>query len=109
MPDPTKDTYPQLSQLIMGYLNQDMDMIADSVPRAIAVFAKDATLEEHDALREEIAAFRAAHPNDADAAFAGLYGFDFAPNEIGQTAGEFFDMLLVILANPTDLQRFEAQ
>jgi hypothetical protein len=109
MPDQTKDTYPQLSQLIMGYLNQDMDMIADSVPRAVAVFTKDATTEERDALRAEIAAFRVAHPNDADAAFARLYGFDFVPAEIGQTTGEFFDMLVAILANPSDLQRFEAQ
>jgi CdiI immunity protein len=109
MPDPTKNTYPQLSQLIMGYLNQDMDMIAASVPGAIAVFAKDATPAEHDALRAEIAAFRVAHPADADAVFNKLYGFDFAPSEAGQTTGEFFDMLLAILANPTDLRRFEDQ
>lgn len=36
----TKTDYPMLSTLIGGYLNQDMDMIADTVPEAVAAQAK---------------------------------------------------------------------
>ncbi len=103
---PTADSYPALSQLVMAYLNQDMDMMADSVPEAIAVFAKDASSEEHGALRRDMAAFKDAHKENVETVFHDLYWFDFEPKQIGQTVNEFFAMVAAILTNPNDIRRF---
>lgn len=97
-----------LGQMIGGYLHQDMDLIAETVPEAIAEYSRDATPETKRRLAAELELFLARHHNDAEAEFRRRYGHDFTPDELGQSVPEFFAMTREILDDPARWRRYAA-
>lgn len=102
----TKQDFYHLGQMIGGYLHQDMDIEANNVPEAIAVFACKSDPVTRNAVLEEMHAFSERFHNRVGEEFAVQYGHDFEPKDIGQSVGEFFDMVAVILADPTTYTRY---
>jgi hypothetical protein len=95
-----------LGQLIGGYLHQDMDLEADSVPEAVSVFAEKADAASRAGVLADMADFLQQYHNRADEEFASRFGHDFLPGEIGQTLGEFFEMTAAIIENPSVYTRY---
>lgn len=91
--DDAEQTWPQLDTLIQAYLNQDMDLWADSPLGAVEIYMADASQEERANLLGEIARFSDAHAGKLDDEFRERYGFDFHPEEIGMSVAGFFDHL----------------
>ena len=85
---PTASAFPELSQFVQGYLNQDMDLWADDVGEAIAVYAREAGTAERERLLGEIARFPV---EGREALFESLYGFDFSPAAEGMSVDAFFE------------------
>lgn len=101
------EDFPALSGLIAGCLHQDMDMEYDTVPQALAGYARLTEPDEKQKLLDDMKAFLERHHNDLEGEFSRLYWFDFTPNTIGQTVPEFFDMLRTILDDPESYVRFD--
>jgi hypothetical protein len=95
-----------LGQMIGGYLHQDMDLEADSVPEAISIFARKADAATREGVRTDMKTFLDRYPNQAGEEFATRFGHDFAPEEIGQSVSDFFDMVTAILDNPASYSRY---
>ena len=102
------ENFYELGQMIGAYLHQDMDLIADSVPGAIAAYAREASEGTKDALNHEMDRFVEKFHDRAEIEFAARYGGDFTPDEIGQSVAEFFDMVKLILVSPTGFEAFES-
>lgn len=100
-------SYPQLDQLIEGYLHQDMDLIAETVPEAVSKFADTATEERKAGLLADCERFLVDNAENLETAFAKRYWFDFEPEHIGQSVAEFFAMVRAIVADPSVYKRFE--
>jgi hypothetical protein len=88
-----------LGQMIGGYLHQDIDFEVDSVPEAISNFAEKADAATREGVRADMKNFLDRYHNQADDEFARRFGHDFVPAEIGQSAGEFFNVVFAILDN----------
>ena len=101
------DDFPEITQMIGGYLHQDMDLVADSVPGAIAVYAGDCAPETRAAVKTEMAAFLKRFHNQAEDEFARRWGRDFSPREIDQTVETFFAMVADILEDPAKAASYE--
>ena len=101
-----EQAFYNLGQMIGGYLHQDMDLEADSVPEAISVFAGKADTATRQAVITEMRAFLQQYHNRAAEEFATRWGHDFEPREIGQSVDEFFDMVTAILADPSVYIRY---
>ncbi len=95
-----------LGQMIGGYLHQDMDLEADSVPEAISIFAARADTASRDGVLADMADFLQKYHNRAAEEFASRFGHDFVPEEIGQTVGEFFEMVTAIIEDPSVYTRY---
>lgn len=86
-----------LAQMIGGYLHQDMDLEADSVPEAIAIFAGEAGASTRAGVVSDMQRFLETYDNRLAEEFASRFGRDFTPDEIGQSVSAFFDMVAVLL------------
>lgn len=95
-----------LAQMIGGYLHQDMDLEADSVPEAISVFAGKADAATRAGVMADMQRFLETYHNRLAEEFASRFGHDFTPDEIGQSVGDFFDMVTVLLADPAAYARY---
>ncbi|SCX28317.1 hypothetical protein DSM25558_4437 [Agrobacterium sp. DSM 25558] len=103
----TEDDFPTIAGLIAGYLHQDMDLEYDSIPEALAGYARFTELQEKQKLLTEMERFSERYHNDLEGEFSKRYWFDFTPDTIGQTVLQFFAMLREILADPECYVRFE--
>lgn len=98
--------FPFLAQMIGGYLHQDMDLEADSVPEAIAVFAGNVGASTRAGVVSDVQRFLETYDNRLDEEFASRFGHDFTPDETGQSVGAFFDMVLVLLDDPAAYTKY---
>ena len=85
--------HPQLANFFGAYLNQDYSIHADTLEGVIDAFRHDATDEQRQALREDIASFRHLHAHDLEQAFAESFGADFEPALWDLSAAAFLDLL----------------
>jgi len=85
--------YAHLDNLIEAYLNQDYAYYADTVEGVIDAFMKDASSEQVQLVRVDIANFLRDHESTLDQAFQTSYGFDFNPKTWGLTAETFLKNL----------------
>ncbi|MDP9837058.1 type IV secretory pathway TraG/TraD family ATPase VirD4 [Neorhizobium huautlense] len=95
-----------LAQMIGGYLHQDMDLEADSVPEAISVFAGKADASTRAGVMSDMQRFLETYDNRLAEEFASRFGHDFTPDEIGQSVGAFFDMVTVLLDDPAAYTKY---
>ncbi|TDK39685.1 hypothetical protein E2F50_06165 [Rhizobium deserti] len=95
-----------LGQMIGGYLHQDMDLEADSVPEAISIFAGKADAATLEGVQVDMKTFLERYHNQAEEEFAKRFGHDFVPGEIGQSVGQFFAMVTTILDNPASYSSY---
>jgi hypothetical protein len=100
--------FDALSGLIGSYLHQDMDLEYDSVPEAIAGYARLTEDDRKQQLLREMVEFLHHYHNDIEEAFSKRYWFDFSPKTLGQTVPEFFNMVREIVTDPDSYHRFEA-
>ncbi|MCM2442773.1 hypothetical protein HGO34_24020 [Agrobacterium vitis] len=105
MPTMTDD-FDALSGLIGSYLHQDMDLEYQSVPAAIAGYARLTEDTRKQQLVQEMHEFLRRYHNDIEGEFSKRYWFDFSPQTLGQTVPEFFDMVRDILTDPDSYHRF---
>ncbi|KAA3514375.1 contact-dependent growth inhibition system immunity protein [Agrobacterium rosae] len=102
----TDHDFPALFGLIAGCLHQDMDLEYDTVPEALAGYARFTKPDEKQMLLAEINHFLERYHNDLEGEFSRRFWFDFTPDTIGQTASQFFAMLREILADPECYVRY---
>ena len=99
--------FNELDNLIQAYLSQDMDMIAETVPEAIAEYVRTARQVEKDELLRDMENFIHRYHNNPEAEFERRWGFDHTPDDFkNQTTAEFFDMIRAILADPACCKRY---
>jgi len=96
-----------LGQLIGGYLNQDMELWAETVPEAISIYARETGSAAHNELYREMDLFLKQYDTQLEEKFKKRYWFDFTPDDIGQTVPEFFAMVRTIIANPDCYRQYE--
>lgn len=89
----TSDRYPQLSNLIGAYLNQDYSIYADTLEGVIDCFLTDSRRDEQVALRTEIARFLRDEQAALADTFMRAYGMDFDPALWGLTTETFLRQL----------------
>jgi len=103
----TDEDFPQIFGIVGAYLHQDMDIDYETVPEALAAYARVIDQAEKQALFAEMTHFLERYHDDPEGEFDRRYGFDFTPSIIGQTVPQFFDMLRAIIADPDSYRRFE--
>ena len=81
--------YPELDQLLHVYFGEDFDMWGNTVQDLVGCYKRDSPVEDHHALRDEIARFRLAHPTDLDEAFLASYKNFFNPPLWNHTTDSF--------------------
>lgn len=86
-------TYPELDNLIGAYLNQDYSYYADTLEGVIEAFKEDATAEQVQLVRADIAHFLRDHSHDLEQAFEAAFCRDFDPKLWGLTAESFLKNL----------------
>jgi hypothetical protein len=94
--------------MIGGYLHQDMEIEADSVPEAISIFASKADTATRRGVEVDMKKFLERYRDQADEKFANCFGHDFVPAEIGQSLDEFFAMVTVILDDPAAFLHYQS-
>ncbi len=90
--------YNQLNDLFATWLNQDYDLIADSIEGVLAEYIKGNDLQTIIALRADIACFIAENAGRLDDAFEAAYGFDFSPKLWGHNTESFLTLADAILS-----------
>jgi hypothetical protein len=90
-------TYNQLNDLFATWLNQDYDLIADSIEGVLAEYVKGNDLKTIIDLRADIASFMAQNKERLDQAFEEAYGFDFDPKLWGHSAKSVLMLVDAIL------------
>jgi hypothetical protein len=88
------EDYPTLYQFFGAYLNQDADLIADTIGGVLANFVEENSDETVALLRGEAAQFLREHEADLDHAFDRLYGFGFSPALAGYSTKSFLEWLI---------------
>lgn len=89
-----------LAQFLHGTFHQDMDLEADTVPEAVAAFARREGPGTHEDLKRAMAEFERRHHNRLDDAFHAAFSPDFSPLEGGRNVAAFFAMVRDILEDP---------
>nr|WP_246753848.1 contact-dependent growth inhibition system immunity protein [Jiella flava] len=92
------DGFFEISQMIGGYLHQDMDLYADTVREAILNYCGDIAESERVQVEAEMDEFLARYHNRAEDEFARRWGRDFTPVEIGLSVAAFFAMVKDLLS-----------
>jgi hypothetical protein len=67
------------------YFGQDFDLWGNTVEELVGCYKRDSPVEDHQTLRDEIARFRQAHPQDLDTAFMNAYPNEIDPSGWGYT------------------------
>jgi hypothetical protein len=88
--DKGPSAYPALDHLLHAYFGEDFDIWGNTVEEIVGCYMRESPVEHHRALREEIARFRQAHPNDLDEAFLDAYKNFFNPPLWKHTTDSFF-------------------
>jgi hypothetical protein len=92
--------YPQIDQLLHVYFGQDYDIWGNTIEEIVGCYKRDSPIEFQQALLDEIARFRQAHPHDLDAAFLAAYEYDFDPPLWKHTTDSFLTELDRLLRDP---------
>lgn len=71
--------YPHLENLIGAYLHQDYAHYADTIEGVIDAYKEDATAEQGQRVRVDIANFLQDHQGMLDQAFDAVFDVDFNP------------------------------
>jgi hypothetical protein len=95
-----RSAYPALDHLLHAYFGEDFDLSGNTVEEIVGCYKGESPLEHHRALREEIARFRQAHPNDLDDAFLGFYKNFFNPPLWNHTTDSFLTEVDRLLRDP---------
>lgn len=95
-----------LEQFLHGTFHQDMDLEADTVPQAVALYARRTNAQDHDGLRRAMGAFEQQHHNRLDEAFHDTFSPDIDPLE-GRGVAAFFAMVRDILNDPDGAAAYE--
>jgi hypothetical protein len=97
MDENPQDQFPNLSQLLGAYLNQDFDICGPNLEDAVRAFVDDASSEVITAARADIARFLETKANDLDAEL-GRLSWDYA-HEPSMAAREYLLWLDGLLAD----------
>jgi hypothetical protein len=92
--------YPELDQLLHVYFGEDFDLWGHTVEELVGCYKRDSPVSDHQILRDEIARFRQAHPNDLDEAFLDAYKNFFNPPPWNHTTDSFLTELDHLLREP---------
>jgi hypothetical protein len=92
--------YPQIDQLLHVYFGQDFDIWGNTIEEIVGCYKRDSPVEFQQALRDDIARFRQAHPHDLDAAFLAAYKYDFNPPLWKHTTDSFLTEVDRLLRDP---------
>jgi hypothetical protein len=95
-------SYPELDQLFSVYLSQDYAYWGDTVEAVMASYMRDSTVENHQALLNDIERFMHSHQDDLDAAFDAAYGDGVGPELCGHTTASFFIELKRLIELPVN-------
>jgi hypothetical protein len=98
--DKRPPAYPALDHLLHAYFGEDFDLSGNTVEAIVDCYMEESPVEHHRALREEIARFRLAHPNELDDAFLGSYKNFFNPPLWRHTTDSFLTEVDRLLREP---------
>ncbi|WFR98756.1 contact-dependent growth inhibition system immunity protein [Rhizobium tumorigenes] len=99
-------TFPALADMMGSCFHQDMDLEAETVPEAVALYARGLSADAGKALQAEIDSFRQQHPADLDEAFLQAFGDDLDPSDAGFGTEEFLRMVDAVVEDPAALRQF---
>lgn len=108
---PPDHEFSLIDQFLGGYFHQDMDIISDSVPEVVSVFARECPDEGKHRLILALDKFEHDHKGDLDAAFVRVFNLEHEINPVmeGQDTAGFFAMVRAILADPSVYRDFEGE
>ena len=92
--------YPEIDQLLHVYFGEDFDIWGNTIEELVGCYKRDSPIGDHQALLDEIASFRQAHPNDLDTAFLASYKNFFNPPLWGHTTDSFLTEVDRLLREP---------
>lgn len=96
----TLPPYPELDQLLHVHFGQDYDIWGNTIGELVGCYKRDSPVSDHQILRDEIARFRQAHPNDLDEAFLAAYKNAFNPPLWNHTTDSFLTEVDRLLREP---------
>ncbi|EIZ80207.1 hypothetical protein WSK_1241 [Novosphingobium sp. Rr 2-17] len=92
---------------MMGHcFHQDMDLEAETVPEAVALYVRGLTGEAGRALQTDIENFQQQHADDPDAPFLRAFGDDLDPREVGLSVSDFLRMVEALVDHPASFRQF---
>jgi len=99
-------TFPGLTEMMGSCFHQDMDLEAETIPEAVALYARGLSAAEGSMLRAEIDRFRQRHADDLDDAFLQAFGDDLDPRDAGFSTGDFLLMVEALVQEPGTFRQF---
>lgn len=99
------DDFGSLANMMNSYLGQDMELIAPTVPAAIAEFVRTSSQCEREDVLNNMDQFMQRYREGADAEFAQRWDRAYTPEN--QTLAEFFALIREIFADPECYKRWE--
>ncbi|MEM7497549.1 MAG: contact-dependent growth inhibition system immunity protein [Pseudomonadota bacterium] len=101
-----ESAFPYLSQLIGGYMHQDMDIEYDSISDAVAGFAEIALPQERAGVKNDLERLSRRHNEEPDV-FHEYFGADLDLAAIGVSFEDFAAMVIRVVDDPAAAKDFD--
>jgi CdiI immunity protein len=98
--------YPALTRLMGSCFHQDMDLEAETVPEAVALYTRGLSEADASALRAEIGDFLQKHSSDLEDAFLQRFAEDLDPRDVGLSIADFLRMIDRLIKDPAAFRSF---
>lgn len=98
--------FPALADMMGHCFHQDMDLEAETVPEAVAMYARGLPGAAKRALQADIDRFRGQHPDNLDGAFLRAFGDDLDPREVGFGVADFLRMVEAVVEDPASFRAY---
>ena len=98
--------FPALADMMGDCFHQDMDLEAETVPEAVALYVRRLTGEAGRSLQTDIDNFQQQHADDLNSAFLRAFGDDLDPRDAGLSVGDFLRMVYALVDDPASFRQF---
>ncbi len=102
----TDPAFPALAAMMGNCFHQDMDLEAETVPEAVALYGRGLPTDAVRTLQADIDSFRQRNAEDLDGAFLLAFGDDLDPRDAGFSVDDFLRMVGAVVEDPASFRQF---